>query len=164
MEFQLSYFKSKRWCCESAPLNMPENLENSAVATGLEKVSFHSNPKAGNTKECSNYCTIAFFLHASKLMLKSIKQVFNSMWTVNLWMFKLDLGKVEEPEIKLPTSTGSYTSERVPEKHVLLLYWLCQGLWQCGSQQTVENSSRDGKCQTTWLPPEKSVCKSRSNS
>ena len=33
------------WCCESAALNMPENLENSAVATGLEKVSFHSNPK-----------------------------------------------------------------------------------------------------------------------
>ena len=34
-----------RWCCESAALNMPANLENSAVATGLEKVSFHSNPK-----------------------------------------------------------------------------------------------------------------------
>ena len=35
----------KRWCCESAALSMPANLENSAVATGLEKVSFHSNPK-----------------------------------------------------------------------------------------------------------------------
>ena len=35
----------KRWCCESAALNMPANLENSAVATGLEKVSFHSNLK-----------------------------------------------------------------------------------------------------------------------
>ena len=43
MEFQLSYFKS--WCYESAALNMPANLENSAVATGLEKVSFHSNSK-----------------------------------------------------------------------------------------------------------------------
>ena len=45
---------------------MPENLENSAVATGLEKVSFHSNPKTSNTKECSNYCTIALISHASK--------------------------------------------------------------------------------------------------
>ena len=45
MEFQLSYFKSKRWCCESAALNTPANLENSAVSTGLEKVGFHSNPK-----------------------------------------------------------------------------------------------------------------------
>ena len=35
----------ERWCCENAALNMPANLENSAVATGLEKVSFHSNPK-----------------------------------------------------------------------------------------------------------------------
>ena len=38
---------------------MPANLENSAVATGLEKVSFHSNPKEGNVKGFSNYCTIA---------------------------------------------------------------------------------------------------------
>ena len=37
-----------------------------AVATGLEKVSFHSNPKKGNVKECSNYCTIALISHASK--------------------------------------------------------------------------------------------------
>ena len=36
---------AERWCCESAALNMPANLENSAVATGLGKVSFHSNPK-----------------------------------------------------------------------------------------------------------------------
>ena len=36
----------ERRCCESAALNIPANLENSAVATGLEKVSFHSNPKA----------------------------------------------------------------------------------------------------------------------
>ena len=47
---------------------MPENLENSAVATGLEKVSFHSNPK-----ECSNYHTIALISHASKVMLKILQ-------------------------------------------------------------------------------------------
>ena len=37
--------KPKRWCCQSAAFNMPANLENSAVATGLEKDSFHYNPK-----------------------------------------------------------------------------------------------------------------------
>ena len=52
---------------------MPANLENSAVATGLEKVSFHSNPKKGNAKECSNYCTIALISHAGKVMLKSLQ-------------------------------------------------------------------------------------------
>ena len=49
---------------------MPANFENSAVATGVEKVSFHSNPKEGNAKECSNYRTIALISHASKIMLK----------------------------------------------------------------------------------------------
>ena len=52
---------------------MPANLENSAVATGLEKVIFHSSPKKGNAKECSNYHTIAFISHASKVMLKILQ-------------------------------------------------------------------------------------------
>ena len=52
---------------------MLANLENSAVATGLEKVSFHSNPKKGDAKECSNYCTIALISHASKVMLKILQ-------------------------------------------------------------------------------------------
>ena len=52
---------------------MPANLENSAVATGLEKVSFHSNIKKGNAKECSNYCTIALISHASTVMLKILQ-------------------------------------------------------------------------------------------
>ena len=52
---------------------MPANLENSAVATGLEKVSFHSTPKTGNAKECSNYDTVALISHASKVMLKILQ-------------------------------------------------------------------------------------------
>ena len=52
---------------------MPANLGNSAVATGLEKVSFRSNPKKGNAKECSNYHTIALISHASKVMLRILQ-------------------------------------------------------------------------------------------
>ena len=52
---------------------MPANLENSAVATGLEKVSFHSSSKEGNAKECSNYHTIALISQASKVMLKILQ-------------------------------------------------------------------------------------------
>ena len=52
---------------------MPANLENSAVATELEKVSFHSIPKNGNTKGCSNYSTIAFISNANKVMLKILQ-------------------------------------------------------------------------------------------
>ena len=52
---------------------MPADLENTAVATGLEKVSFHSSPKKGNAKECSNYCIIAIISHTSKLMLNTLQ-------------------------------------------------------------------------------------------
>ena len=52
---------------------MPANLENSAVAAGLEMVSFHSNPKERQCEECSNYHTIALISHASKVMLKILQ-------------------------------------------------------------------------------------------
>ena len=52
---------------------MPANLENSAVATGLEKSVFIPISKKGNAKECSNYCTIALISHASKVMLKILQ-------------------------------------------------------------------------------------------
>ena len=52
---------------------MPANLENSAVATGLEKVSFHSIPKKGNAKKCSNYRTVLLISHASKVMLRVLQ-------------------------------------------------------------------------------------------
>ena len=55
-----------------------QHLENSAVATGLEKVSFHPNPQKGNAKECSNYCTIALISHASKT-IKFSKPGFSNM-------------------------------------------------------------------------------------
>ena len=64
-------------------------------------------PKKGNAKECSNYHTSALISHASKVILKILKPGFNSTWTVNFQMFKLVLEKAEEPEIKLPTSSGS---------------------------------------------------------
>ena len=53
-------------------LNRPANLENSAVATGLEKVSIPI-PKKGNAKECSNYHTIALISHTSQVMLQILQ-------------------------------------------------------------------------------------------
>ena len=71
-------------------------------------------------------------------------------------IFKLDLEKAEEPENKLPISVGSL-KKLVPEKHLLLFNGLCESLSLCGSQQTVENSARDGNTRPSDLPPEKSV-------
>ena len=52
---------------------MPANLENSVVATGLEKVSFHSNPKERQCQECSNQRTVALISRASKVILKILQ-------------------------------------------------------------------------------------------
>ena len=55
---------------------MHANLENSAVATGLERSIFIPIPKKGNAKECSNHRTVALISHASKVMLKILQARF----------------------------------------------------------------------------------------
>ena len=102
---------------------MPASLENSAVATGLEKVNFIPIPKKGNAKECSNYCTIALISHASKIMLK-ILQVWLQQYM-----------NQELPDVQAGFRKGRGTRDQIanicciiekikrfPEKHLLLLY------------------------------------------
>ena len=84
---------------------MPANLENSAVATGRISSVFIPVSKKSNDKECSNYHTIVLISHASKVMLKILQARLQQY--MNLQVFKLDLEKAEEPEIKLSTSTVS---------------------------------------------------------
>ena len=60
-----------------------------------------------NAKECSNYCTIALISHTSKAMLKILQARLQEYVNCELQMFKLDLERAQEPEIKLPTSVGS---------------------------------------------------------
>ena len=65
---------------------------------------------------------IALISHASKVMLKILQTRLQQYMNLELQMFKLDLEKAEEPEIKLPTSTGSSKGKGIPEKHLFLLY------------------------------------------
>ena len=81
---------------------------------------------------------------------------------MNFQMFKLDLEKAEEPEIKLPTSAGSLRKQESSRKTSTSALLTMPKLLTVGSQQTVENSERDGNPRPPDLPPEKSVCRSRS--
>ena len=85
------------------------------------------------------------------------------MWPMNFQMFKLVLEKAEEPEIKLPTSFGSLKKQESSRKTSSALLSM-QNIWLCGSQQTVENSSRDGNTRPPDLPIVKYVCRSGNNS
>ena len=161
MEFQWSYLKSWRWCCESAALNMPGNLENSAVVTGLEKICFHSKPK-GNAKECSNYYTIALISHTSKVMLKilqvRLQQYVNHELPDVQAGFRKGRGSRDPVATSVGPSKKQESSRRTSTSSLTML-----NLWLCGSQRP-ENSSRDGNTRPLYLPPEKSVYRSRSNS
>ena len=165
MEFQLSCFKSWKmvlWkCCTQYASKFGKLSRGHRTGKGQFWFQFQRKAMPKNAQTTAQ-------LHSSHMLVKSCskfsKPGFSNMWTVNFQMFKLVLEKAEEPEIKLPTSTGSWKSKRVPEKHLFLLYWLCQSLWLCGSQQTVENSERNGNTRPPDLPLEKSVCRSGSNS
>ena len=90
---------------------MPANLKSSAVATGLVKVSFHSNPKKTQCQRMlrlSHNCT---HLTHVKYCSKFSKPGFNSTWNCELSDVKLILEKAEEQEIKLPTSTESLKNQ-----------------------------------------------------
>ena len=100
----------KKWCCKSAALNMPANLENSAVVTGLGKV-FIPILKKGNAKDCSNYRTIALISRTSKVMLKILQARLQQYVNRKFSDFKLVLEKAEKSETKLPTSAGSWKKQ-----------------------------------------------------
>ena len=86
------------------------------------------------------------------------------MWTVNFQMFKLDLEKAEEPEIKLQISTGS-SKKQEKQKNIYFCFIDHIKAFDCVvHKKTVENSSIDGNIRPPYLPPKKSVCRSGSNS
>ena len=95
---------------------MPANLENSAVATGLKKVSFHSNRKERQGQKGSNYHTVALILQANKAMLKILQARPQQYMNCELPDVQAVLEKAEEPKIKLPTFAGSWKKQESSRK------------------------------------------------
>ena len=120
--------------------------------------------KKGNAKECSNYCAITFMSRASTVMLKilqaRLQQYMNREHPDVQAGFRKDRGTRDQ----IANSHWIIKKASVPEKHLFLVYWLCQSLHPCGSQQTVENSEKDGNIRPLDLPLEKPVCRSGINS
>ena len=101
---------------------MPANLENSAVATGLEKSTFIRIPKKGNAKECSNNHTIALISHASKVMLKIIQASLQQYMNCELPDVQAGFRKGRGTRNQIVDIHWIIEKARVPEKHWLLLY------------------------------------------
>ena len=141
MEFQWNYFKSLKmmlWNCYTQYASKFGKLR-SGHRTGKGQFSFQSQRQA-MPKNVQTTTQLYSYHMLAKKCSKFSKSGLSSTWILNFQMFKLDLEKAEEPEIKLLTSTGSSKNQESSRKHLFLLYWLCQSLWLCESQQTVDNS------------------------
>ena len=102
---------------------MSANIENSAVATGQERPVFIPIPKKGNTKECSNYHTIALILHASKVMLKILQARLQQYMNCELPDVQIGFRKGRGPRDQIVNIHWIIKKAReFQEKHLLLLY------------------------------------------
>ena len=101
---------------------MPATLETSAVATGLEKVSFILIPKKDDAKECYNYSTIALISHASKLMLKILQARLQQYVNCELPDIQAGFRKGRRTRDEIANIRWIIEKAGVPEKHLFLLY------------------------------------------
>ena len=135
---------------------MPANWNTQQWPQDWKRSVFIPIPKKGNAKECSNYSTIALISHASTVMLKILQarlrqytvevnwELSSQQWTENFQMFKLDLEKAEEPEIKLPTSAGSSKKQESFRKTSI------SALLTMPKPLTMWITMNCGKCLTRW--------------
>ena len=120
---------------------MPAHLENSAVATGLEKVTFHSIPNKDNAQECSNYCTIALISHTSKIMLKILQTRLQQYVNCELPDVQAGFRKGRRTRDQIANINWNIEKARELEKNIYFCFIdYIEAFWLCGSQQIMENS------------------------
>ena len=101
---------------------MPANLENLAVATGLEKVSFHSNPKERQCQRMLKLLHIALISHASKVMLKILQARLQRYMNRELPDVQAGFRKGRGTRNQIANIRWIIKKARVPEKHLFLHY------------------------------------------
>ena len=147
-----------------------------SLKRAISKNVFIPSLKKGNFKKCSDYRTITFVYMLVRLCSKSFKLGFNNMWTKNFQLYKLGFKEAEEPEIELPALTESWRKEggsrKTPTSTSLatikpLSVWMttnCGKFFEMGIPDHLWKILWNGNTRPPDLPPEKSVCRSRSNS
>ena len=120
--------------------------------------------KKGSAKEWSKYRTVVLIAHASKVMVKILQGRLQQYLNYELPDVQAGFRKGRGTRDQIASISWIIKKAREFQKNVYFFYWQRQSLWLCESQQTVENSWRDGNTRPPDLPPEKSACRSRCNS
>ena len=128
---------------------MPASLENSAVATGLEKVSFQSNPKENNAKECSNYRTIALISH-SKVMLKILQARLQQYMNRELPDVQAGFRKGRGTRDQIANIWWIIKKARKFQRNIYFCFIAYDKAFDCVDHNKLENSSKRWEYQTTW--------------
>ena len=142
---------------------MPANLENSAVATGLEKVSFIPIPNKSNAKECSNYRTIVVISHASQVMLKILQARLQQYVNRELPDVQAGFRKGRGIRVQIVNTCWIIAKQESSRKYIYFCF-IDYAKSLCVDHNKLENSERDGNIRPPDLPLEKSACRSRSSS
>ena len=142
---------------------MPANLGNSAMATGLEKVSFHSNPKERQCQRMFKLPHIALISHASKVMLKILQARLQQY--VNRELLDVQAGFRKGRGTRDQIANIRWIIEKAGEfqKNIYFCFIDYAKAFDCVDPNKLENSERDGNTRTPNLSLEKPVCRSGSN-
>ena len=138
---------------------MPANLENSAVATGLEKVRFRSHLKERQWKECSNYCTIALISHASKVMLNILQGRLQQYVNCELPDVQAGFRKGRGSRGQIANIRWIIEKAREFQKNIYFCFIDYAKAFDSVDHNKQENSERDRNTRPPDLPLEKTVCR-----
>ena len=141
---------------------MPAHLENSAVATGLERSVFIPIPKKGNAKECSNYLTIALISHASKVMLKILQARLQQYVNRELPDVQAGFRKGRGTRDQIANHCWIMEKAREFQKNIDFCFIDYAKAFDCVDHNKLENSEGNENTRPPDLPLEKSVCRSGS--
>ena len=136
---------------------MPTNLENSAVATGLEKSVFIPIPNKGNAKECSNYRTIALISHANKVMLKILQARLQQYVNRELPDVQAGFRKGRGTRDQIANIFCIIEEAREFQKNIHFCFTDYGKAFDCVDHDKLENSERDGNPRPPDLPLEKPI-------
>ena len=123
---------------------MPASLENSAVATGLVKVSFHANPKERQCHRMLNYCTIALISHASKVMLKIFQARLQQYMNCELADVQAGFRKGRGTRDQIANTCWITEKAREFQKNIYFCFIGYTKAFKSVDHNKLENSSRDG--------------------
>ena len=143
---------------------MPANLENSAVATGLEKVSFHSNPKERQCQRMLTYHTIALISHTSKVMLKLLQARLQQYVNRELPDVQAGFRKGRGTRDQIADIHWIMEKAREFQKNIYFCFIDYAKAFDCVDHHKLWKILRDGNTRPPDLPLEKPVCRSGSNS